>query len=187
MSEGEADPNINPTEAGMIDETTETEKNAEPDMPEKAGAERAGKRPTGYKNPPEHTRFKPGQSGNPKGRPKGSKNLMNIVEMVGKEKMVIRENGRRRTIEAKEAVIRTLLIKALDRDPRAIDGILKLFFEQEAQADARTAARSLTGDERAILEDLLKEISGAQEGEGATAEKDGDLSEKEAADDRHPL
>ena len=29
----------------------------------------------GYKKPPIHTRFKPGVSGNPKGRPKGTKNL----------------------------------------------------------------------------------------------------------------
>ena len=29
----------------------------------------------GYRKPPVHTRFKPGQSGNPKGRPKGPRNL----------------------------------------------------------------------------------------------------------------
>ncbi|MGK7651962.1 DUF5681 domain-containing protein [Roseovarius sp. B08] len=28
----------------------------------------------GYAKPPANTRFKPGQSGNPKGRPKGAKN-----------------------------------------------------------------------------------------------------------------
>ena len=35
---------------------------------------------TGYCNPPEHTRFKTGQSGNPRGRPKGTLNLATVLE-----------------------------------------------------------------------------------------------------------
>ena len=40
----------------------------------------------GYKKPPKRTQFKPGQSGNPRGRPKGTKNLKtDLAEALGPE------------------------------------------------------------------------------------------------------
>ena len=52
----------------------------------------------GYRNPPHHTQFKKGQSGNPRGRPCGSKNLKTLVNEVLNELVTITENGRRRKI-----------------------------------------------------------------------------------------
>ena len=50
----------------------------------------------GYGRPPLHSRFKPGQSGNPKGRAKQSRNMRTIVQQVLSENMQIREGGRLR-------------------------------------------------------------------------------------------
>ena len=58
---------------------------------------------TGYCNPPQHSRFKKGQSGNPKGRPKGRPNLATVLENTLREKVVVQENGRRKTITKFEA------------------------------------------------------------------------------------
>jgi hypothetical protein len=52
----------------------------------------------GYRRPPRHTQFKKGQSGNPKGRPKGSKNFESMVVCELNELMNIRENGRLKRI-----------------------------------------------------------------------------------------
>ena len=50
----------------------------------------------GYGRPPQHTRFKPGCSGNPRGRPKDAKNLSTLVREALNEPVVVTDNGRRR-------------------------------------------------------------------------------------------
>jgi Family of unknown function (DUF5681) len=52
----------------------------------------------GYRRPPRHTQFKKGQSGNPRGRTKGSKNFESMVARELSEEMNIRENGRLKRI-----------------------------------------------------------------------------------------
>src|SRR5258707_14185668 len=47
----------------------------------------------GYRKPPGHTRFKKGQSGNPKGRPAGAKNLSTLLSEALNEPVVVTENG----------------------------------------------------------------------------------------------
>ena len=50
----------------------------------------------GYKRPPLHTRFRKGQSGNPRGRPRGSKNFSTLLTEALNEPVVVTEDGRRR-------------------------------------------------------------------------------------------
>lgn len=63
----------------------------------------------GYGKPPRHTRFRKGQSGNPRGRPPGSKNLATIVGEALEQKVVVNDNGRRRKISKREAMITQLV------------------------------------------------------------------------------
>jgi hypothetical protein len=60
----------------------------------------------GYRKPPHHTRFKPGCSGNPRGRPKGVKNLSTLVHEALNEQVVVAENGRRRKVSKPQAIIK---------------------------------------------------------------------------------
>jgi hypothetical protein len=78
----------------------------------------------GFGKPPRHTRFCKGQSGNPKGRPRGAKNLATMMEKVLKEPVVISENGKRRIISKREALIKQLVNKAIAGDPRSIKLLL---------------------------------------------------------------
>jgi hypothetical protein len=62
----------------------------------------------GYGKPPRHTRFKKGQSGNPRGRPKESKNLATLLKEALNEHVIVAENGGRRKITMRESVIQPL-------------------------------------------------------------------------------
>ncbi len=99
--------------------------------------------PVGYGRPPARTRFKKGQSGNPKGRPKGSLNLATVLERTLRERVVVNENGRRRELTKLEAAIKQLVNKAALGDPTALRQLLALV----ASAEERSAlASDSTGD-----------------------------------------
>ncbi len=98
----------------------------------------------GYGRPPKRGRFKPGQSGNPKGRPKGRKNIHTILEETLFRLVTITENGRKRKAPAIEALFLSLLRKSLDGDMRAFEKLLRqLPMLQAAMAadEARGMAR----------------------------------------------
>ena len=79
----------------------------------------------GYGRPPKRGRFKPGQSGNPKGRPRGRKNIHTILEETLFRLVTITENGRKRKVPAIEALFLSLLRKSLDGDMRAFEKLTK--------------------------------------------------------------
>jgi len=70
----------------------------------------------GYGKPPLHTRFEKGQSGNPRGRPKGAKNLAALVSDALNKRVVVTENGRRRKIAKRDLVIAQLVNKSATAD-----------------------------------------------------------------------
>ena len=80
----------------------------------------------GYGKPPKHSRFKEGQSGNPKGRPKGSRNFKtDVKEMLGAP-VRLREKGHGMTVPTQKAALLRLREKALRGDARALERLLEL-------------------------------------------------------------
>lgn len=71
----------------------------------------------GKGKPPQHTRFQKGQSGNPKGRRKGLKNVATLLEQVLDERVMVTENGKRKSITKLEAMLKQLANKAVGRPP----------------------------------------------------------------------
>lgn len=67
----------------------------------------------GYKRPPREHQFKPGQSGNPKGRPKLIKDFKTDLREELEEIITIQEGGKSKPITKQRALIKKLLVKAL--------------------------------------------------------------------------
>jgi hypothetical protein len=82
-----------------------------------------------YRKPPVHARFKKGQSGNPRGRP--AKNLPALLAAALNEKVTVTENGKRRQVTKREAVIAQLVNKSASAELRATKMLIDMLRDIE--------------------------------------------------------
>src|SRR5215831_17367694 len=73
----------------------------------------------GYGKPPRHTRFVKGQSGNPRGRPPGAKNFTTLLNEALNELVIVAENGGRRKVSKRQAIVTQLVNRSATADLRA--------------------------------------------------------------------
>jgi hypothetical protein len=115
----------------------------------------------GYGKPPQHSRFRPGQSGNPRGRPRDARNSSTIVREALTAKVKLRENGRTRSIAKVEVAMTQLANKAAGGDLKAIGMVLGLYRDVEADASNRSQVVPLDSADREILAMLLAKVRNA--------------------------
>jgi hypothetical protein len=116
----------------------------------------------GYGRPPRATRFKPGQSGNPKGRPRGSKNESTILKELLNEKLSLRQpNGRIKKIPALEGVHRKQLELALRGEVKSAVFVLNRY---AALVSGELQIEELSEDDRAVLDAFARRLQGTGDG-----------------------
>lgn len=81
--------------------------------------------PVGYKKPPRHTRFKPGQSGNPNGRPRKKSTLAESIERELNTRITVTEGGKQRRITKLDAIAKQQTNKAVSGDLKAAALLMK--------------------------------------------------------------
>ncbi len=122
------------------------------------------KKKAGFKHPPKKNQFKPGQSGNPRGRPRGSRNFKTDLLEELYSKIVVTQEGRRRTITRQQALLKQLMVDALRGQPKARHDVITLIMtydkdiEQELQEDHTSEAN------RMILERSLARLGYVKKG-----------------------
>lgn len=84
----------------------------------------------GYGKPPQHSRFRPGQSGNPKGRPKGARGIAAELAAELKQPVEVTENGRRRKLPKQTVMLKTLVNKAVKGEAKALQTVLNICFSE---------------------------------------------------------
>ena len=109
----------------------------------------------GYRKPPRSTRFKKGQSGNPRGRPSGSKNLSTLLSEALNEPVIVTENGRRRKVSKREAIIKQLVNRSAKGDWRAAKILLDILQDLERRAEPESAEDAFGAADEKVIE-LLK-------------------------------
>ena len=112
----------------------------------------------GYCKPPKKWQFKPGQSGNPRGRPKGTKNLKTDLQEELSEKVRIREGDKFMNVSKQRISVKRLVEGAAKGEPRQLDILFNLAMRLLPPEDIPNEA--LTRDEKAILAQLLERNRG---------------------------
>ena len=123
--------------------------------------EPAGDYAVGYGRPPRHAGFQKGRSGNPKGRPKGSKNLATLLGEALDEKVSLTENGRRRRVTKRELVIKQLVNKSASADLHAIKQLTDIVQGVERRAGASEAPApppAFTAADEEVIAELKKRL-----------------------------
>jgi hypothetical protein len=109
---------------------------------------------TGYRKPPKGYQFKPGQSGNPTGRPKARKSLDELIDGELSARVMVNEGGERRSITKEQAMAKQLVNKAASGDQRAIRHVSEArsrvaeYRQQEAE---KAAKKSETGIDYSLV------------------------------------
>lgn len=114
----------------------------------------------GYRKPPAHSQFKKGQSGNPKGRPKGTRNLGSVLAKSLREQVVINENGTRKTITKLEAATKQLTNKAAAGDLNALRHLITVVLTLEGQPPGASVQEVAVLDEadQKVVMGILKRL-----------------------------
>lgn len=108
----------------------------------------------GYKRPPREHQFKPGQSGNPKGRPKKNKNFVEDVKGEMNELIQIQAQGKLKKITKQKALAKRIVADALSGKTSIIKLLLPILSDKNFEI--KDFEEDLSQEDQAILEDYIK-------------------------------
>jgi len=131
-----------------------------------------GDHKVGYGRPPRHSRFRKGRSGNPRGRPRGSKNLATLFAEALDETVVVKEDGRRRAITKREAIVKQLVNRSASADLAAMRMLLGMAQALEGRADpeadgAKPGDQTTAEADLEVMRELRRRLLRSGEGEDA--------------------
>ena len=110
----------------------------------------------GFCKTPKHSRFKKGQSGNPKGRAKGHNNFKTDLLDTLKTPVQLKENGKAKAVSTQKAALMRLREKALSGDGRSLDRLLDLARIHNDEDLAAAAREALAPSDQALVDRYLE-------------------------------
>ena len=111
--------------------------------------------PVGYGKPPLAGRFTRGKSGNPRGRPKGTRNLKTDLEAELQETIQIRVGDRPARVTKQRAMVKSLMAGSLNGDRRAANSLLAMIYRLIDHSAAAEPDAPLEADDEAMIEAAL--------------------------------
>lgn len=111
----------------------------------------------GYGRPPKAAQFPAGQSGNPKGRPKGIRPVGAILRDIIQRRVPVTEGDKTRRLSVLEVMLLRLANDAMRSDQRAIKLLLSLAERYAESPEAKAGFEGLLEEDQEILSQYLKD------------------------------
>jgi hypothetical protein len=124
----------------------------------------------GYGRPPKATQFRKGQSGNPRGRPKGSRPVGALLQDILGQRIAVTENGKTRRLPALEIMLRRLANDAMRSEPAAVKLMLSLVDRYGQSPEAGIHLDEILAEDKAILANFFKQPAD-RSGQSRTSKK----------------
>jgi len=115
----------------------------------------------GYCRPPRHTQWRLGESGNPRGRPKGLNNFSTDLKRVLKMPVKLKAGGRMRNVSSQQASLMLLREKALQASLRHLERFLELAHRHNNEPTPDNSVDPLPDEDRAILAEYVARVTAA--------------------------
>jgi hypothetical protein len=116
----------------------------------------------GYQRPPKSGQFVKGQSGNPKGRPRGTQNVVTLAFKIFRERIRVNISGRQKTMTKLEAIVLQLVNRALSGDSRALKDVLYLQSLCERSEHVNDTLETAPDErDKDVMESLFKRVQQA--------------------------
>jgi len=107
----------------------------------------------GYGKPPRAHQFKPGKSGNPKGRPKGAKSEETLLRELLQQKISLNERGKTRRITVLEGILRRIAEDCLKGNTKSAAFLLNRL---NAITSGEPVESALSEDDDAVLQAYIQ-------------------------------
>src|SRR3954471_18987975 len=120
---------------------------------------RSGDYEVGFRKPPNRSRFKPGQSGNPRGRPKGRKGLSALLQAELQTPIKVTEDGKAKRMTKEQAIVKRFVNELLKGDSKALTLFTRLIHPDE-ERESSVAETPLSDREKQLLNDFMGAPSG---------------------------
>lgn len=118
----------------------------------------------GYGRPPRHSQFKKGVSGNPRGRPKGSKNFSTYLDEELRQPVTVTEGGTRKRIPKAKAIAKRVVNGAVSGETKMVPMLLNY---DRLQADQKAAESPLeiplSEDDEIVFRTIVERIRIAEQ------------------------
>ena len=108
----------------------------------------------GYGKPPKSGQYKPGQSGNPKGRPKAPPKYEDLLAREANKLITVTIDGQKKTLPQVEVVIKALMQKAMKGDYNAAKLVI---LGLQAYPHVPESEAAVSAHDLALLKELLEE------------------------------
>ena len=108
----------------------------------------------GYARPPRHSRFVKGQSGNPRGRPRGAENIKTLLNEALNELVAVTDHGGRRKVSKRKAFITQIVNGGAKGNFRAVPILLAMLKDFESDTALQATEPAYTEADRQIIQHI---------------------------------